>query len=277
MIKCKICRAVASERFRKCLLFKYDIAYYQCAACSFLFTEDPYWLNEAYQEDLTGIRDIGMVQRNLLVSETTARLILAHFNPAGKFIDYGAGTGLLVRLMRDKGFDFYYDDPFARNIFARCFEAKPDSSNPGQYELLTAFEVFEHSPDPMDDVRRMLTYSDSILFSTQLQPRRPEDLENWYYISPDTGTHVAFYTANALKEVACQLNLRFYSNGDSVHVLTRRAISLRPSELNLFHRDLITRGADWTKRKLRRLMGVPKPMTSLTGSDVSYVNKFLRG
>ena len=50
-------------------------------------------------------------------------VIRAFFNAAGRFIDYGAGTGLLVRAMRDSGCDFRTFDRYAKNVFARGFEA----------------------------------------------------------------------------------------------------------------------------------------------------------
>jgi hypothetical protein len=37
----------------------------------------------------------------------------------GTFVDIGGGYGLLTRLMRDRGFDFYWKDPHCENIFAK--------------------------------------------------------------------------------------------------------------------------------------------------------------
>ncbi len=51
---------------------------------------------------------------------------------------------MFVRLMRDNGFDFYRSDRQCENLFAKGFEASLDVSP--SYELLTAFEVFEHLP-----------------------------------------------------------------------------------------------------------------------------------
>ena len=59
-----------------------------------------------------------------------------------KFLDYGGGSGLFVRLMREKGFNFYYYYKYSLNIFAKGFEV--DLKNNFSFEVITVFEVFEH-------------------------------------------------------------------------------------------------------------------------------------
>ena len=190
MTTCRVCSSRVREVFRKVVLEKHLVRYFQCAACDFLATEPPWWLAEAYTEALMGLRDVGMVQRNLWVAEVASRFIFEHLDPARAFVDYGAGTGLLVRLMRDRGLDFRYHDPYARNLFARLFEAPASRGGDKKYELLTAIEVIEHSPDPLVEVRKMLALSDTILFTTQLQPSGEHDLEHWDYLFPEAGQHV---------------------------------------------------------------------------------------
>lgn len=276
LMNCKICSATATPVFNKRILFKYEVAYYQCSACGFLFTEEPYWLNEAYDETIKGIRDVGMVQRNLQVADLTERLIVRYLNPKGTFIDYGAGTGLLVRIMRDRGFDFFYDDPYARNIFARCFEATKQSESAVRYELLTAFEVYEHSANPLEDVQRMLAYSDSILFTTELQPKSAEQLEGWFYLFPDAGQHVAFHTLESLRNLAGLFALKLHTDGENTHLMTRRDLDFGKAGFTLWNRSFVSRLASWGARKMNRLAGAPPPMASLVSKDSSYVNNVLK-
>ena len=40
-----------------------------------------------------------------------------------KWIDIGGGYGVLTRLMCDIGIDFYWDDPYKENLFAKSFAA----------------------------------------------------------------------------------------------------------------------------------------------------------
>ena len=274
--KCLICGSDDPLCFRKKVLFQYDVRYFRCSACGFLFTEKPNWLAEAYQEDIKGIRDIGMVQRNIQVAELTVRLIMRHLDPRKKFIDFGAGTGLFVRLMRDRGFDYYYDDPFARNIFARCFEARKPVAGHQDYELLTAFEVFEHSPDPVGDVGRMLAYADSILFSTELQPEDANVLEDWFYLLPDAGQHVAFHTRKSLHNLAKQFDLNMFSDGRSLHFFSKRSVKLQAKDLDIWYRDPVTKVLRWMIRKILAFKGATPPTASLISSDVKYVNQLLR-
>lgn len=276
IVKCLICDSEARMCFQKTVLFKHAVNYFRCPACGFLFTEKPYWLAEAYQEDLKGIRDIGMVERNLHMSDLTVRLINRHLDPRKKFVDFGAGTGLFVRLMRDRGFDYYFDDPFSRNIFARCFEASKLALGPGEYELLTAFEVFEHSPDPVGDVGRMLAFSDSILFSTELQPADANSLEDWFYLLPDAGQHVAFHTPDSLRALARQFGMKVFSNASSLHFLTKRPAKLAAKDLDLWHRDPATKAMSWLTRKMSALTAASPPIPSLMSADAKYVNQLLR-
>ena len=69
------------------------------------------------------------------------------FDPKAKFLDYGGGYGMLVRLMRNYGFDFYYFDKYCQNLFANGFDLKDSACS--RFELLTAFELFEHFSEPV--------------------------------------------------------------------------------------------------------------------------------
>jgi hypothetical protein len=44
------------------------------------------------------------------------------FDANNRFIDYGGGYGLFVRLMRDAGFDYYWFDKFCDNVLSKGFE-----------------------------------------------------------------------------------------------------------------------------------------------------------
>jgi len=50
-----------------------------------------------------------------------------------------------------------------------------------RYELVSAFEVFEHLVNPLEEIERMLRLSDSILFSTLLVPTPAPGLADWWY------------------------------------------------------------------------------------------------
>jgi hypothetical protein len=97
------------------------VNYFQCSSCGFIQTETPYWLDEAYKYPINP-EDTGLVNRNIVSAKRTSSLLYFLFDPHGTYLDYGGGYGLFVRLMRDSGFNFYWTDPFTKNIFAEGFE-----------------------------------------------------------------------------------------------------------------------------------------------------------
>ena len=63
-----------------------------------------------------------MMMRNLWHRNVTTTLIYFLFNTKGQFLDYGVGYGVFVRLMRDIGFDYFWQDKYTENLFAQGFE-----------------------------------------------------------------------------------------------------------------------------------------------------------
>ena len=118
---CRICTFSVSEVFSANLLKKYSVKYFQCSKCGYVQTEDPFWLEEAYYSSIND-SDTGMMMRNLWHRNVTTTLIYFLFNTKGQFLDYGGGYGVFVRLMRDIGFDYYWQDKYRENLFAQGFE-----------------------------------------------------------------------------------------------------------------------------------------------------------
>lgn len=223
-MRCKVCSAESASFSRAKILNSHDVEYFRCPACGFVQTEEPYWLAEAYA-DAISFADVGLVQRNLRRVPIVTALIGTFFQAGGKFIDYGGGYGLLVRLMRDAGFDFYRSDRHCANLLARGFEANPEGD--GTYELLTAMELFEHLADPVAEIERMLGYSRSIFFTTLLLPDQAPQPGDWWYYVPDQGQHISFYTRKSLAVIAERFGLALVTDGVSRHLLTDRRVSPR--------------------------------------------------
>lgn len=138
-----------------------------------------------------------------------------------RFLDYAGGNGMFVRMMRDRGYDFYWMDKYAPNEFASGFEAVQNT----EYSAVTAFEVFEHLPKPLEAIDEMLGYSKNLIFSTRLLPRRDILPHEWWYFTLDTGQHISLYSQDSLRVVAQKFNLKFSTNGISLHILSKRSIS----------------------------------------------------
>ena len=151
-MNCKICGTLSEFVFEAKVLNKYEVKYFSCPNCEYLFTENPYWLDEAYNRAIN-ISDTGLISRNIFLSKVVSTLIYFFFNKKGRFLDYAGGYGLFTRLMRDTGFDFYWHDPYCENLFANGFEY--DMNNEIHFELATAFEVFEHFSEPVNELKKI--------------------------------------------------------------------------------------------------------------------------
>jgi glycosyltransferase involved in cell wall biosynthesis/tetratricopeptide (TPR) repeat protein len=219
---CKICGNESNYFDRATILRKHEINYFQCPNCGFIQTETPYWLEEAYLEPIAN-SDVGLVFRNLLFSKVAENVILTLFDHDAKFLDYGGGYGLFVRLMRDLGFNFYWYDKHCKNLFAQGFEI--DENIGKNYELVTAFEIFEHFANPLDEIAKVLGFSTSILLSTELLPANNPHPNEWWYYALDEGQHISIYTHKTLSIIAERFNLNLYSNGTSLHLFTVKEVS----------------------------------------------------
>lgn len=273
--KCLICNNDTELVFTTRVMHKYDVSYHRCTCCGFMQTDTPYWLDEAYSSAITSM-DIGLVYRNLVYSPQIEHVIKTSFDYNKKFLDYAGGYGLFVRIMRDKGFDFWWDDKYCENLFAQYFTLEQlDSSR--KFEGVTAFEIFEHLVDPLQEIEKLFGYADSILFSTELIPDKDITSPNdWWYFAPEGGQHIAFYTLKAFDIIAEKFGCYYYSNGKDLHILTKKKLAKNPLAF--------TKRTTWDKI-VDRLIGIllrtksnkPSPvyLPSKIGQDVQYIRSIV--
>jgi hypothetical protein len=220
--RCWCCNAMSNCYETANVLGRYNVRYYCCPACGFIQTEAPFWLAESYKTHMTSY-DLGGISRPTLNSVLTKAVVNWFFDPGGRFLDYGGGYGVFTRWMRDEGYNFFHYDQHCPNLFAATHEG--DISGSVRYELVTAFEVFEHLAEPAKTVSHLLSISDSILFSTELVPVPPPSIDEWWYYGPEHGQHIAFFTRTALRQLAARFNANFSTSGGSIHLISRRHIS----------------------------------------------------
>ncbi len=220
--RCKICETETVFHGSSMVMGKFEARYFACPGCGFVFVADPYWLADAYRNPIADV-DLGSVWRAYRYSKAVKSLInLCGFDRGGKFLDYGGGFGLFVRQMRDLGYDFRYHDAYCENIFARGFDGVLDGGE--RYEATTAFEVFEHLQDPLTTVERMASVSSTIVFSTYVIPTPAPKIGDWWYYLPVTGQHIAFYSHRSLEIIGERFQLRSYSHGKEIHMLSSKSI-----------------------------------------------------
>lgn len=225
MVKCNICNSESEFCFEKIILNKYKVKYYKCNVCGLHFTEQPYWLDEAYS-DAIAQADTGLVIRNLSISKKLASLIFFMGYRKEKLVDISGGYGLLVRLMRDMGFDYYWEDKYSDNILAKGFDAQEC-----KYKLASAFEVLEHLPDPVSFLRgKKEKYGFDVLVATTTLFRGQIPRKNWDYYSESTGQHITFYNKNSMRELAGKIAMKYFGIGNyhifysSVHTIPVKSI-----------------------------------------------------
>jgi hypothetical protein len=234
-MNCKICSNKTKEIFKQKVLAKYDIKYFMCSDCLFIQTEEPYWLEEAYNLGAISALDVGIISRNTYLATKTEDILdklfpLDTLNPkVDNFtaIDYGGGQGIFVRMMRDLGYNFYRQDVYAENLYARFFDITDLPKNT-KFSILTTFEVFEHLPNPIEEINKMFNYSDILLFSTELQPIDVNEIENWWYIVPETGQHISLFNKVTLEKIAEILDVNLYTDSHSLHILSKTPLSIDP-------------------------------------------------
>ena len=220
-LTCRVCNMQLEAIFSTVLLQIYSVKYFKCSQCGYVQTEEPFWLKEAYDTPIND-SDTGMIMRNLWHRNIAATLIYFLFNKKGKFLDYGGGYGVFVRLMRDVGFDFYWQDKHTENLFAQGFEFS--ESEELSVDLLTCFEAFEHFVEPRAELENLLSISRNILLSTEFIPESTPPPDEWWYYGTEHGQHIGFFQKKTFEFLAIKYNLYFYTNGQNIHLLTEKKL-----------------------------------------------------
>ena len=195
---CRLCGAPANYWNTKRLLNRYDVRYYLCSQGGSLETEQPYWLDVAYDVSGPG-DDVGAVQRTIdLVLKTSALLDRIGVPAEAECIDFGGGLGLFTRLMRDQGINFFSYDLYARPFFS---DRHSLTSLAGRTPaVVTAFEVLEHFTNPAHDLAQLFECRPALVIATT-ELFSGQDL-NWPYFAEGTGQHIFFYSRQALAHIA---------------------------------------------------------------------------
>lgn len=265
-MKCKICESNLSKVFTGRLLNKYDVSFYSCPGCFNLSTEKAYWLPEAYQNPINE-SDLGLLGRNVFLSKIVS--ILCFFNSKkNTYLDYAGGYGVFTRLMRDVGFDFYWNDEYTTNLFSKGFGLKENTFTQ-KFDLLTSFETLEHFEDPCAEFKEMLELSDNILISTLLfKSNEIPKFPDWWYYGAEHGQHISFFTVETLTALAAKFDLCLYTNKVDLHYFTKS----KNNKLKLNLLFFFFGNQAW-KRLLRELVFiiVKFRMPSKTFSDLIHI------
>jgi SAM-dependent methyltransferase len=130
-----------------------------------------------------------------------------------RHLDYGGGEGTLSNLLKESGWKSTSYDPFVNKDKVL--------SQLGKFDLITAFEVFEHVPDPqqlMRDLRTLLAPNGIVLFSTLLSDGHiaTDQKLNWWYAAPRNG-HISLFSKQSLNMLAHQNKFNFACFSEGFH------------------------------------------------------------
>ena len=207
-------------RFTATVLGKHSANFTHCTSCGFLQVPNPHWLDEAYSSAIAST-DTGLVSRNSAIAQKLAALLYFVIPGHGHncYLDVAGGYGLLVRLMRDYGFDFYWSDKYCDNLFAKGFEFREGET---PCRAVTAIEVMEHTVDPVEFVVEALARSNSntFIFTTELYKGDPPAPEDWWYYSLSTGQHISFFKRQTLEILSERIGMK-YIHKAGLHIFTK--------------------------------------------------------
>lgn len=223
---CPICSGPMETCFTVQVLGKYPASYEVCNECGFLRAHAPYWLEEAYTRAIAKV-DTGLVMRNIGLADKLAGVLywIVGGHGKGRFLDAAGGYGMLTRLMRDLGFDFYWADKYCDNLIAPGFEY---NETEGACCAVTAMEVLEHLTDPAAFIQETLAFSGAttLLFTTELYEGAPPRPDAWWYYAFATGQHIGFFQRRTLEALGKRLGLQFAS-ANGLHIFSKTEVNER--------------------------------------------------
>jgi hypothetical protein len=234
-MKCPICRGQAvphdvvdfnkscEEKHGKFLPLSGEPIYYNlCHECGFCFAPSMYdWTAEMFAEKVYN-DDYIKVDPEYAESRPRSNAdfmswLFPNFPAGCRHLDYGGGNGALSRILRQRGWDSTSYDPFANRDV--------DPATLGRFDLISAFEVFEHFPDVracLDSIVQRMRQPSVLLFGTLVSDGsiRPNERLSWWYAAPRNG-HVNLFTNRSLRTLAKQYGFTFATASADMHIFVR--------------------------------------------------------
>jgi 2-polyprenyl-6-hydroxyphenyl methylase/3-demethylubiquinone-9 3-methyltransferase len=234
-IKCPICDADAllcgvvdfhksclEEKGKRLPCLGIPIYYRWCGNCRFLFCDSfkdwgpADFARHIYNSDYLLV-DPDFTHRRPTINAAVTNSLFSHAKEALSILDYGGGNGQFAEALRDMGYRAATYDPFSG------FSAVPA----GRADVVTAFEVIEHSNRQHETVRAILDKVKEdglVLFSTLFLPDEfdpfGEEGLNWWYIAPRNG-HISIHTRRSISLLFSLYGLTVSSLTHGLHVAHR--------------------------------------------------------
>lgn len=198
------------------------VYYYLCEHCGFcLAPEFSQWQLEDFEKKIYN-SEYGQVDPDYVEvrPRANANTLLKMFGDKGlgiRHLDYGGGRGLLCDTLRESGWQSTSYDPFV--------DRDMRLENLDKFDLITAFEVFEHVPDVkqlISNLSLLLAQDGIVLFSTLLSDGNlgPRQRLNWWYASPRNG-HISLFSKMSLSILGAKEGFQLGSFSPGFHAFWR--------------------------------------------------------
>lgn len=194
------------------------VTYAICQGCGFCFApEICAWSLQEFEEKIYNDQYVAVdpdyIESRPKANAAMLRAGFGDLHPTLRHLDYGGANGSLARLMRETHWQSTSYDPFVdRDLRIEML---------GTFDLITAFEVFEHVPDVwalMSNLKALMAPNGVILFSTLVSDghiRAGEQL-SWWYAAPRNG-HISLFSSQSLALLAQSHGLHFGSFSEGFH------------------------------------------------------------
>jgi SAM-dependent methyltransferase len=201
-----------------------SVYYYLCKECGFCFAPElGKWELNQFAQNIYNDKYIEVDPDYIKVRpEANARNLIKMFKEVKHIVhlDYGGGNGLLSNLVKESKLTSSSYDPFV--------DKNTDITKIGRFNLITAYEVFEHVPDVnslMSDLDELLEKNGIILFSTLLSDGniKPNQRLSWWYASPRNG-HISLFSKKSIYTLAKKYNFNFGSFSPGFHIFCRKEL-----------------------------------------------------
>lgn len=204
-MSCKLCGGHTLNKFNLTVLDRYLGEYFQCSNCHSLQILNPYWIDEAYSTGNLSTIDHGVMQRN--IDNFCIVYVFSKIFSVRKVLDFGGGSGVLTRLLRDYGVNCFFYDLHVVNSLASLYK----SNGIADADLRLAFEVVEHFTNPVQDLAVLFENNPRfVIVSTELYENQGSD---WPYLVPQSGQHLFFYSKKAMELIAKKNGYRYLNVG----------------------------------------------------------------
>jgi SAM-dependent methyltransferase len=198
------------------------VYYYHCDHCGFCFApEFNQWTLKDFSDKIYNDEYIAIDPDYQEIRPKSNKAVIINFFESNKehiqHLDWGGGNGLLSQLLQETNWNSLSYDPF--------FNKETEIKTLGQFNLITAFEVFEHVPDVhqlMLQLDILLKKNGIVLFSTLLSDNKINKNRrlDWWYAAPRNG-HISLFSKESLIILAQKYHFNFGSFSSGLHLFFR--------------------------------------------------------